>query len=85
MIAALAVGLAFVAITTPAEAQTVQAFVQWAIGPSLLGSLVGLGIALVGILLMFGQHTWVGIVFAAVGGGIIGNATAIAGYFGGGG
>ena len=72
-------------IVEPASAQSVQAFTTWALGPTALGGLIGLGLALVGVLLMFGQHTWTGIVFAIIGAVLIGNAQQVGGFFGGGG
>jgi type IV secretory pathway VirB2 component (pilin) len=51
-------------------------------GPAGIGSLVGLFIALAGLTMMAGRHTWEGILFIVMGGIIVGSSNTIAGYFG---
>jgi NADH:ubiquinone oxidoreductase subunit 6 (subunit J) len=81
----ISLALALMLIVEPASAQSVQAFTTWALGPTMLGGLIGLGMALVGGFLMFGQHSFIGIFCAIVGAILIGNATQVGGFFGGGG
>jgi hypothetical protein len=87
--AVVAVGVALAAIADPAWAQAVGAgngangFVQWMLGPQMLGALIGLFIALTGLVLMAGQHTWTGILFTVVGAAIVGSAVTIGNFFGG--
>ena len=85
MVTALAVGVAFAALTAPAEAQTVDAFVTWMTGPAAIGGMVALAVALVGLMLLFGQHTFIAIAFFVLGALIIGNARTIGAFFPGGG
>lgn len=81
----LTLAFSMVMIVEPASAQNVTQFTTWATGAQLLGGLIGLGIALYGIIIMFGQHSWVGLAYAIVGGVLVGNAAQVGGFFGGGG
>lgn len=89
VVASIVAGLAIAALGDPALAQGVtlgggaggQAFSNWIMGPAGLGSLVGLLIALAGLGMMAGRHTWEGILFLVVGALIVGGANTIAGYF----
>ena len=82
--------IAAAALGNPAWAQGVQlgagaggaAFVTWLLGPAGLGSLVALFIALTGIALMAGRHTFEGILFVGLGGIIAAAANTIATQFG---
>ena len=88
--AALIVALIIVsALGDPAWAQGVTlgggaggaAFVAWIMSPAGIGSLIGLFIALAGLGMMAGRHTWEGILYLVVGALIAGAANTIAGYF----
>ena len=90
---ALAFALAAIACTVsivhPAFAQVAagggaQAFTTWVTSPAGLGGLIGLFIALVGLVMMMGRHTWEGLGFAVCGGVIFGASATIGGFFGGG-
>jgi type IV secretory pathway VirB2 component (pilin) len=89
VVAAVLAGAAIAALGEPAWAQGVTLgggggganFVAWLMGPAGIGSLIGLFIALCGIGMMAGRHSWEGILFVVVGAIIAGAANTIAGYF----
>ncbi len=61
-----------------------QAFIQW-LYTNIFQALIMLGILFVGVMLMLGQHSLIGIAWMAVGAIVIANYSTIAGMFGGGG
>lgn len=85
----LAIALSIVAGSDAAFAQGVTLgggtggaqFVTWLLSPAGIGSLIGLFIALAGIVMMAGRHSWEGILYVAMGAMIAGAANTIAGYF----
>ncbi len=61
-----------------------QQFIDW-LYTNIFQALIMLGILFVGVMLMLGQHTLIGIAWMAVGALVISNYQTLAGMFGGGG